>query len=422
MSKITEKCGFSKGLLPAAFAHGVVPVLQSSLVHHRRRIVATIGNQPRYQGAHRGRSRGHWREYDSPPRTPQSEMPQLTYRQPGLVLSRHGRQASDRQTRDLQRDLRVLGYLKRGIDGQFGTGTERAVKALQRDLLENNGRGKDGAAAVSLKDVNAGRVTAVTGQADQPLVECIADLLDNPRVGKLPAAANPKQENKRVVETLAAMSSDSVPIPFLLAILQQESGLKHFNEPKPGDEDTFITIGLDTPSPDSEVIESRGYGAGQFTLFHHPPRPEEVAEFMTDVEKNVQRAIKELRAKFDGFVNGRFDHADDRIAEVGRGPLRECQFAPGTPEHFTDCETCLREAGTVSIVEGETSVHPASSVKFHSTPVYDMQASRAVYIDVPTRAGFKCDWPYAVRRYNGGGIDSYHYQVRILKHLAGRAG
>jgi hypothetical protein len=33
---------------------------------------------------------------------------------------------------------------------------------------------------------------------------------------------------------------------------------------------------------------------------------------------------------------------------------------------------------------------------------------------VPDRAAFGWDWPYAVRRYNGGGVDSYHYQAQVL--------
>ena len=37
---------------------------------------------------------------------------------------------------------------------------------------------------------------------------------------------------------------------------------------------------------------------------------------------------------------------------------------------------------------------------------------------VPDRAEFGCDWPYAVRRYNGSGPDSYHYQTTILLKLA----
>ncbi len=68
----------------------------------------------------------------------------LSYQQAGLVLKRPGTGASDAQIRDLQRHLRALGYLRQGIDGAFGGGTERAVKGLQHDLLHNDGGGNDG--------------------------------------------------------------------------------------------------------------------------------------------------------------------------------------------------------------------------------------------------------------------------------------
>jgi hypothetical protein len=45
-------------------------------------------------------------------------MPVLTYRRPGLTIRRGGSEASDQQIRDLQRDLRQLGYLRKGIDGK----------------------------------------------------------------------------------------------------------------------------------------------------------------------------------------------------------------------------------------------------------------------------------------------------------------
>jgi hypothetical protein len=44
----------------------------------------------------------------------------------------------------------------------------------------------------------------------------------------------------------------------------------------------------------SFVVTSRGYGAGQYTLFHHPPAPQEVTDLMLNVTKNVQRAAGEL--------------------------------------------------------------------------------------------------------------------------------
>ena len=36
---------------------------------------------------------------------------------------------------------------------------------------------------------------------------------------------------------------------------------------------------------------------------------------------------------------------------------------------------------------------------------------------MPIRARFECDWPYAVRLYNGGGMDSFHYQAQVLLNL-----
>jgi hypothetical protein len=342
----------------------------------------------------------------------------LSYRQGGLVLRRGGA-ASDRQVRDLQRDLRRIGYLKRGIDGDFGGQTELAVRGLQHDLLHNGGAGSDGAAPVKLTDFNRGRVGAVNGMVDQSLVECVSDILDDARVPRLPASPDPRQENQRILAEIAALSVTGVPLPFLMAILQQESGLKHFNEPTPGDEDTFITVGLDRNVKDQpHVITSRGYGAGQYTLFHHPPRASEVEEVMLDVGRNLRRAVGELAEKFNGFVNGGTSgtRADDRIAEHGAGPLRLCQYGSDDPRFMKDCKQCLLAAGKEDVAEG-TPVFAAATTRFASTQYYDMARDADVYRGVPVRAEIPCDWPYAVRRYNGSGINSYHYQVRILRHL-----
>jgi putative peptidoglycan binding protein len=346
-------------------------------------------------------------------------MATLSYRQPGLIF-KIGGSAAPAQVREFQRDLRRLGYLKRGIDGNFGSQTELAVKGLQHDLLHATGAGSDGAAAVNLSDFNKGRVTAVTGEADQKLVECISDILDDSRIPRLPSAADPKQENKRVVAQMAAMASAAAPIPFVMAMLTQESNLKHFNEPKPGDDDTFITVGLDRRIEDQpHIITSRGYGAGQFTLFHHPPSQVEVQDFMMDVGKNLQKAIGELRGKFDGFVLGRTPgtQAEDRIAEAGRGPLRTCKFKSDDARFMRDCRQCLLDAGKTNIQAGVTPLFKGSRAVFESTSLYDMDRDADYYRDVPVRAAIPCDWPYAMRRYNGSGLLSYHYQVRVLHHL-----
>lgn len=347
-------------------------------------------------------------------------MPELSYREEGLVLQKGATEATEQQIRDLQRDLRALGYLRSGVDGNFGDGTERAVKGLQYDLVANDGTSTqaDGTAPVRIMDYNKGRVTLVNGQVDQPTVECISDILDDSSFPALPFAQDPVQENAKVVSHIEEMSSADVPIPFLMAILKQESDLKQFNVPGPGDQDTYVVVGLDTKDrAHPERITSRGYGVGQYTLFHHPPTTEEVNELMVDVDKNVQKTIDELDEKFNKFVNGSIGEAraDDRIAEFGNGPLRLCKYPTDDARYIHDCKHCAADAGTINIEAGVTPLFEGSTDTYEPTQYYPS----ASYSDVPIRQNFGCDWPYAARRYNGSGVNSYHYQVRILKNLAG---
>jgi hypothetical protein len=345
------------------------------------------------------------------------DMPVRSYKKRGLVVKRGGAGAAETQVRDLQRDLRALGYLKKGVDGQFGSGTELAVKALQHDLLHNDGGSTttDGDAPVRVLDFNKGRVVDITGLVDPALADCVSDMLEEPKYPKLPKTADPKEENKKIVELMKDMRSREVPIPFIMAILKQESRLKHYHEPRGKDEDTFIVVGLDTNASQKYIITSRGYGAGQYTLFHHPPTQEEVEDFMLDVEKNLQKAMWELRYKFDYFVNGRTTgtRADDRIAEFGKQALRLCKYNENDPRYMTDCQICMREAGRHNIRNGVTRFYRGSKHVFEPTQYY----KSADYDAVPVRKNIPCDWPYAARRYNGSGINSYHYQTIILRNV-----
>jgi len=345
-------------------------------------------------------------------------MPALSYRQAGLVLGRAVPDATNLQVRDLQRDLRALGSLKEGIDGVFGSGTEAAVSALQEDLLVNDGTSQagDGSAPVKPLDYNRSRVTQVTGQVDQALVECISDMLDDANFPKLPSVSDPAAQNAQVVSEIASTPSQEVPVPFLMAIMKQESGLWHFREPGAGDADTFIVTGLDTNDPTRpRRITSRGYGIGQYTLFHHPPTADEVTGVMLDPGKNAQKTIASLQEKFDGFVNGNTGatQADDRLAEFGTGPLRLCKYVSNDPRFMKDCRQCALDAGTVNIQSGVTPLYPGANEAYQPTQYY----TNASYQGVPARAGLGCDWPYAARRYNGSGMNSYHYQVAVLKNL-----
>ncbi len=336
----------------------------------------------------------------------------MSFVQPGLVFSEGGSAATAGQVKDLQSALRSLGYLAGGIDGKFQGGSARAVSALQYDLLYNDGSGSDGNAPVAVTSYNKGRVTKVSGACDQNLAQCIADMLNDPAFVRLPLSENAAADNQIIRAKVAALPSTSVPSRFIVAILKQESDLRHYNEA-----DACVYAGFDRNNKaTANQITSRGYGIGQFTIFHHPPRTDEVTDFMDDPAKNVSKAQGELRDKFDHFVIGGSE-ASDRTAEIGSGPLRLCKYAAGDPRYLTDCLQCCVDAGSRDIHEGDRyyAAKPGMTQPgtMQPTPYY----ASAEYTNIPKRENIGCDWPYAVRRYNGSGPNSYHYQARVLRNV-----
>ena len=78
-----------------------------------------------------------------------------------------------------------------------------------------------------------------------------------------------------------------------------------------------------------------------------------------------------------------------------------------------DCQQCMADAGQHKIKDGVTPLYQGSGFKFVPTEYYESGS----YDSVPIRKNVPCDWPYAVRRYNGAGINSYHYQTIVLKNV-----
>lgn len=311
----------------------------------------------------------------------------------------------------LQRDLRALGYLHHGIDGGFGKLSTDAVRALQFDLLYNQGAG----APVAVASYNKARVGAVTGTVDAGTAGCIGEMLADAAFPKLPSASDPVARNAEAVAAISASSSVKAPTEFLLAMFKQESEGRHYRVPAGGDEDNFVVVGLDRSSDVKDHITSRGFGIGQFTIFHHPPTQAEIDSFILNPVANVERAYDEFREKFDRFVlGGDSAHAaDDRKAEHPLLPLRLCKYAASDPKHMRDCRHCARTVPHRDWAAG-MPLYPGSTATLQPTQYY----AATSYADVPVRGAFGCDWPYAARRYNGGGINSFHYQARILKNLA----
>jgi len=341
----------------------------------------------------------------------------LIYNTPGIGLAQ-GAANDPTLVRALQRDLRALGYLKQGIDGNFGPGTVLAVRALQYDLLNNDGSswsGDDGRAPVAMNSYNddgtgGRRVTSITGTVTQALAQCLEALLNDPNVPSLPDANDPAAENRAAMLAISGTASTVAPTPFIAAMVVLESSGQHFHVPRPGDSDSFVIVGFDRN--DQKVPDHVTSRIGQYTFFHHPPRAEEVTEFIADPVRNVQHAYGELREKFDKFVVGPTDKADDRMAEHALLPLRLCKYAPSDQRYMRDCRACAMAARKVDIVSG-TPCYPGASITYRPTPYHPS----ATYSGVPDRADFACDWPYAARRYNGGGVDSFHYQTRVMLQL-----
>ena len=69
-------------------------------------------------------------------------------------------------------------------------------------------------------------------------------------------------------------------------------------------------------------------------------------------------------------------------------------------------------AGQTNIVGGVTPFYAGSPDTYART-----QYHQGSYTDVPVRANLLCDWAYAVRRYNGSGVNSYDYQAEVLQRI-----
>jgi hypothetical protein len=341
-----------------------------------------------------------------------------SYVVPGLILSSNP--GFSQQTLDLQRDLRSLGYANGPIDGHYGFGTVQAVQALQYDLQHNDGSssGGDGEAPVAIQNYNNGKINTLTGSLDQDLASCIVAMLSDPAYPKIPASGDPVADNASAVAAIKARTPSPVPIPFLIAILMQESGCCHYQVPHGANTDSFVTVGLDRNHPAAPAaITSRGYGIGQFTLFHHPPTQTEMNLQIMDPVANVNQAVSDLVDKYSHFVVGDTSEtiSDDRVGDFGHGPLRPCQYSSTDPRYMTDCRACLSAAGSSNIQAGVTPLFAGSANMYQQT-----QYHKGNYSNVPIRSAIRCDWPYAVRRYNGSGPNSYDYQCEVLLRIVDR--
>lgn len=312
-----------------------------------------------------------------------------------------GAGADPRLVQALQCDLGDLGYFTGDADGRFAAPTRDAVIALQLDLLAGTG---------VVTGFNRGRVGTADGIVDDGLVDCIAELIAAPGVAKLPRAADPQAANIQARAAIALAPAGGVPAAFLLALLDL-SGLEHF---RPGGLIRLVLERGDDTAP--QRVIARRYGIGGYRLDHHPPATAEVAAVIVDPVGNAGQAAAALRAAFDALPVRRRPRgvpgSDDRDAEHPLIDLRPCRYPPQDARYLRDCRACAAAVGTVDVTAG-AAVYYQAALTYLPTAAWPI-ADRA---GVPQRAEFLCDWPYAIRRAAGGGIDSYHAQAAMLQGL-----
>ena len=73
----------------------------------------------------------------------------------------------------------------------------------------------------------------------------------------------------------------------------------------------------------------------------------------------------------------------------------------------------MNDASAVNIVSGTTRYFEGSSHVFKQTQYHKHDRLDGV----PARAEVGCDWPYAVRRYNGSGVNSFWYQAELARYF-----
>src|SRR5262245_29334409 len=89
-----------------------------------------------------------------------------------------------------------------------------------------------------------------------------------------------------------------------------------------------------------------------------------------------------------------------------------CRYDPADDRFQRDCRQCAMAALRTTIAM-DTPLFPGSNDRWHPTQYH----AETHYDDLPDRKAFGCDWPYAVRRYNGSGVDSYHYQAEVIQRF-----
>jgi len=174
----------------------------------------------------------------------------------------------------LQTALKRLGYYDTRIDGKFGQGTKRAVRAFQFDnFLE------------------------LTGVVEKATAEQLLALLADENRWVIPMRDEVKAPSNQMSLFVEVMTLHGIPLAFATAVAEQEGNLDHF------DSDGFVKLRCEfwgqynnADHPDYQILY-RSYGMLQILDMGHPDdnytRGDEVGnitnrELKESVAKNIE--------------------------------------------------------------------------------------------------------------------------------------
>lgn len=296
----------------------------------------------------------------------------------------------------LEEYLRSLMFIKQ-IKKNNTDDVKKGIKALQFELRNNP----------SLS--HFGYEGKIDGVESPELLNIVEKMWEDPSIPVVSKVNNPDQANDQISSIMKTSLSKVFPNPLALAVLKQETHWKWFRS------DGYPTVGLDFNNKSQPyVITSRGLFLSQRTIFNYP-FPQESLDSFDSVSEDLKFVINALDLKYKRYVVSADVRARDdlRFKSFGDQPLRGCKYEQSDERFMKDCKNCVWSGKLKDYKEGKSLIDvPGKWVLKPS--IYHRNKD---YLGYPDYEDFPCDYVYAIRRYNGSGVNSFHYLMRVLDHL-----
>jgi len=286
-------------------------------------------------------------------------------------------------------------FIKR-VQDRFNSKLSSAVKSLKWELINNRSLSR------------FGNYSAVNDTVTNALVVTMESMVQDPEIGVVYGTKDYEGANSKVELRIKGFSSEEFPQPLMGAILYEETGLRWFRP------DGYPTIGLDfNDKSNPERITSRGFFVSQRTLFKYPVDQSRI-DSMDSLDEDLNFFSRHLENKYKKYiVSSKPSVRDDlRLESFSKSELRGCKYSPDDSKYMIDCKNCVEGLKRRDYPLG-VRLAKGSSWKLRKTRYH----KRDGYKNMPDFKEFPCDYLFAIRRYNGGGINSFHYLMQVLEHL-----